>query len=671
MICDLYYNNIIIMNFDIYNIKLEPEKYGNSISLKELSSFLNYSNKAYYSSNPVISDNVYDILIDILTNRDSNNNFLKLVGYQNKEDNIKLPCFMGSMNKIKTFDEFSSWIKKYNKTSDFIVSEKLDGISALLTYDTPNKALDKNIKMFTRGNGTVGGDISFLIEYLKLPINVFNKFSSNSIKLRGELIINKRNFDNFKGDYNSARSMVNGLISRKNNTTNLHLLEFVLFEVVEPVLSPKEQFEFISKHKFKCVTNNIVNYNDIIIWKNNDDSYLLNKLNYLKKYSSYDIDGIIISHNNIYLKEDKNPRNSIAFKRNDLGIITTIKEINWNISKYKIFIPRINFETIKIKGSNISFCTGFSAKYIHNNCLGPGSKIRIVLSGEVIPYVSEIISNTYPQMPNENYIWDSNKLHIKLNDLISNTSNNSNNSNDDNGSNSSNNFKKKKLCHFIKTLKIDNLSIGIINKLYSNNYITIKQILQITVEQLLNINGIKNTLANKLYNNIHTIIDNEIDLATLMSASLLFDSGISIKRLNKINEKYPNIMTTKLTIDDIIKIEGFQIKIATQFINNLDKFKDFIKELDFIKYSIPNINIPDSNDNIIESIYNKNIVITGFRDASLELAIKQNKSVLQNNINSKTNVLIVKDSSINNSKTIKATELKIKILTLAEINEFI
>ena len=63
------------MNFDIYNIKLEPEKYGNSISLKELSSFLNYSNKAYYSSNPVISDNVYDILIDILTNRDSNNNF--------------------------------------------------------------------------------------------------------------------------------------------------------------------------------------------------------------------------------------------------------------------------------------------------------------------------------------------------------------------------------------------------------------------------------------------------------------------------------------------------------------------------------------------------------------------------------------------------------------------
>ena len=44
------------MNFDIYNIKLEPEKYGNNVSLKELSSFLNYSNKAYYSSNPVISE---------------------------------------------------------------------------------------------------------------------------------------------------------------------------------------------------------------------------------------------------------------------------------------------------------------------------------------------------------------------------------------------------------------------------------------------------------------------------------------------------------------------------------------------------------------------------------------------------------------------------------------
>ena len=67
-------------------------------------------------------------------------------------------------------------------------------------------------------------------------------------------------------------------------------------------------------------------------------------------------------------------------------------------------------------------------------------------------------------------------------------------------------------------------------------------------------------------------IDNKIDLGVLMSASLLFNSGISIKRINKIIEVYPNIIETKLNVDDIIKIDGFQTKIASQFIDNLEKF---------------------------------------------------------------------------------------------------
>ena len=69
------------------------------------------------------------------------------------------------MDKIKasensTEKSLDKWIKKYPGSYD--ISDKLDGISCLLTMEN-----DK-VKLYTRGDGTYGQDITHLLEYIDI-----------------------------------------------------------------------------------------------------------------------------------------------------------------------------------------------------------------------------------------------------------------------------------------------------------------------------------------------------------------------------------------------------------------------------------------------------------------------------------------------------------------------
>jgi DNA ligase (NAD+) len=611
-----------------------PKEYVNKITIQNLEDILILCNKKYHSEIPIVSDYVYDTLMEILETKDPTNTLIKGIGFKSNNDKYKLPFYMGSMNKTKTYEGFEKWIHKYSKDCEFLISEKLDGISALLYIN------NGNINIYTRGNGNYGRNISFLKDYINIPKTIDN------IVVRGELIIKKKVFNENRGNYICSRNMVGGLLMCKETNTQLYLLDFIVFELIAPLLLPKDQQTYVSNKGLNFVKNITINYNKLIHYNTEEDFLVLNLLKEFKKKSIYEIDGIIISHNNIYERENNNPKNSIAFKSNNNGKITTIKNIIWSVSKYGVLIPRIQFDKINL-GSIVEYCTGFSGKFIFNNCLGPGSKIRIVLSGDVIPYITEIISSTSPDMPKVNYKWNETKVHC----LIS-------------GIGGDEEYNKKRILHFIKTIKIEHLSSGLINKLYNEGFNTIPKILQITKSDLLKIDGFKQQLSSKIIENIHKVINKEIDIAILMSASLEFDSGFGIKRFNKILDKYPNILDINITFEQIIHIDGFQLKTAKQFIDNLKNFKIFLQTIPFINYKI------NTNKNIetIETIFtNKNIVLTGFRDEKLLNYIENSGGKIQGSLNKKTNILIVKDKDYKSSKIDAAILLGITILYKEEI----
>lgn len=661
-------------------INNNPITFINSINrnnIKFLEKIISTANYSYFNSISLIDDSIYDILIERLKKLDKNNKQLLKIGEKIDGDKTILTVFMPSMNKIKTKKELELWIKNIdiksnyisnqNSNNNFVISEKLDGISVLIVLE------NNTIKLFTRGDGEYGRDISFLVNYNSKLQKLFNGFknkiinkslediglkleTNNTIILRGELIISKANFFDYQMDpinqqYTTARSMVNGLISLKTHNNLLNLLDAVIYEVISPSLKPIVQFDFIKKLKLQSVQYIVCKRDDLTSWISLSENYLLSILELFRKSSYYEIDGIIVTHNNIYQRTKKNPKYSVAFKSNGIGKLTTIKKIFWEPSKYNILIPRIHFEMINI-GSNIEYCSGFSAKFIANNNIGPGTKIRVILSGEVIPYIAEIIEPTEAQMPNIDYKWNESNTHIILLENLD-------------------EFRIKQILHFVKTIKIENLSIGLITKLFNNGYNTLSKILTISKTNLLSIDGIKETLAEKIFMNINKITLKPIYLGTLMAASLQFNSGMGIKKIDKILEKYPDILEKTYTTNDLSLIEGIQEKTASQFLDNLENFKKFYEDISFIKYFVTREKIKNKNN--VKSnpkINGKFFVVTGFRDENLANFIITNNGTIQNTINKKTDYLLVKNKDSNTKKTEMANKFNIPIIGFSEFYNY-
>jgi len=61
-----------------------------------------YTADQYHMGEGVISDKLYDELYDEIKKRDSKNDFFKKVGFEATKNKVKLPYYMGSMDKLKT-----------------------------------------------------------------------------------------------------------------------------------------------------------------------------------------------------------------------------------------------------------------------------------------------------------------------------------------------------------------------------------------------------------------------------------------------------------------------------------------------------------------------------------------------------------------------------------------
>ena len=618
--------------FSKKNLMENPIEYCSSANIKLLTIFIRKANSRYEEGDPIIPDSTYDIMYEILKKRDPENNIFKTVGYIDKHDKkkVKLPYYMGSMDKIKDLNGILNWCKKYK--GPYVVSEKLDGASAIL------EKKHGILKLYSRGDGNIGKDISHLLDYLTIPD------TNIDYCVRGELIVSKENFKKFPV-FTTARSMVNGLINKKS-MGDIEGLEFVVFELLRynkigylNELCIGQQLDILKELKFNVCMNNRYTLKELTECDGTiEGSNILKILLSYRLESRYDIDGIIITDNKIYEKPlGRNPTYSFAFKSNGIGKITKVKRVEWNVSKHGYLIPRIQIEPISIDGSFINYTTGFNAKFIKENSIGKGSEVRVVRSGDVIPYIIEITGKSLkPDLPETPYEWISSGVNIKEIEVTKEQS-------------------YKKITSFFRTLGIDNISDGIIKKLVDSGLDTIKKILLVEKEELVKIDGIQTTLSIKLYSSIHRIIDTPIELSKLMVASLVFGRGFGLKKMNRIIDKYPDILDMTISMGMIKEIEGFSTKTSEQFIDNLDRFRGFIKELDFIK-----IRPPSKKGDMYSG---KKIVLTGFRDNKIIDYIEDNGGSIVSSISKNTDLLIIKDKGSRSSKVDAAEMLGIKILT--------
>jgi len=633
-----------------------------NLSVEELEKVLTYASDKYYNSpNSVINDALYDILIDFLKMKDPKSLILKNIGAKVKsKDKVKLDYWLGSMDKIKPpSNQLDIWSKKYKPP--YNLSDKLDGVSALLTYTHNGQ-----VNMYTRGTATEGMNITPLIKYLKLPTwnDVFIYCKKNNIKgtinliaFRGELIIKESIFEkNWSKILKNGRNSVAGLVNSKTINPDLaNDTDLVIYEVVDPFYPIEKQLKIVKDIGFITVTNKIINQNFL-------DFTLLSK--YLKERrtkSEYQIDGIIVTSCGKHDRNiDGNPEYAFAFKDilEDQKAKTTVISIEWNISKDGLIKPTILLEPVTIGGVEIKRVTGNNAKFIMDNKLGPGAQIEIIRSGDVIPKVEKVIKvakSGSGSLPDMNYYWNETKVDIIL----------------DNHKDSLN-VLIKNIYYFFSKLETKGLGEKNVEKMVEAGLNTIPKILEANKEKFITVEGFGEKTAENLIESIKKALIN-VPLAKLMAASNKLGHGIGEERMKQVLAIYPNLMsdykkwTKKEFIDKIKEINGWEEKTASLLVNN---FGEFIKFYTSISKYIT-IEVIKKTKIINGEFTGKIVVFTGFRDKNLEEKIEAQGGKIGSTVSKNTDYLVVKEKSESTDKITKAISLGIKIITKEKLSKML
>lgn len=623
-----------------------------NLLVEELEELILYSSDKYYNTNnPVISDSIYDILIDFLKIKNPKSKILKNIGTLVKSKNkVKLDYWLGSMDKIKpNTNQLSIWTKKYKPS--YNLSDKLDGISALLIYN------DNIIKMFTRGTASEGLDITHLIKYLKLPdyekVNNYcikNKIKSekNLIAFRGELVIKEDIFiKNWSSKLKNSRNSIAGLVNSKNINPDLAFdTELIIYEIIDPFYSIDKQLNIISDIGFKTVhyknTNHELNY-----------EFLSDYLTKRRNLSEYNIDGIIVTNIGTHSRNiNGNPDYAFAYKDilQDQIAKTTIESIEWNISKDGYLKPTLLLKPVNIGGVEIKRTTGNNAKFIVDNKLGVGAIIEIIRSGDVIPKVHNIIkiaSSGKPDLPKSKWHWNETNVDIIIDDK------------------NNNDILIKNIYFFFSTLNTKGLGEQNVKKLINANLDNVLKIITATKEDIINVEGFGEKSADNLIISIKNAITN-VPLYKIITASNKMGHGIGEEKIKQVLLIYPNLLidykkwTNDIFINKLKEINGWELKTSKLFVSNFDEFIKFYESIkNYIKLEIIKKTLEGKFINII-------FVFTGFRDKNLQSQIENQGGKIGTTISKNTNYLVVKDQSIIDEPTEKikkALELNIKIIT--------
>lgn len=662
------------MEYNFENINEDPNGFIKNNKKKDIINLLILADKAFFNGDKsVLKDDIYDIIKDYIRKKYPKDAYLKRVG-ADVDNKVTLPYYMGSQNKIKDSDEeITKYKKKY--TGPYVISDKLDGVSCLIVYTKLSDKNDNNynIKLYTRGNGIEGQDISHLLEYISGFPNTKN-IKCEYLAVRGELIISKNNWDTLKmeGDNGAnPRNTVSGAINSKNlNKKILKAIDFVCYTLVDI----KDTTEIYKKKKadikngldilkimgFLIVNHKIVNDINLDILSENLQQSRNNK---------YIVDGIVISDiGKIYeIEKGKNPSHSFAFKSihtlEQAEVI--VREVEWNVSKDKYMKPIVKFDEIVLDDVKIKQATGFNAGYIEKNVIGAGSRIIIIRSGNVIPHINEVLSKSAsgkPSMPgivDVNYRW--NDTHVDIIMI-------------DNG-NKNSGYDIKNITYFMKTIGVEYMGPGNITKIYEAGFDTINKIIDLKKEELLGIDGFKSKSADNIIDALKKI--KEVDCNVLMDASNIMGRGFGLKKIKSITDIYPEIIenTTKgrnkalkLKPDDLLKINGIAKISAELFIENLPKYYDFYDSLGF-KCKGDKGDKGDKNEEVKKvnsNFKDKIFIFSGFRNKDFEKIIEDNGGKVTTSISKNTHYLIVKDKEENSAKIIKARELGVAILDIED-----
>jgi DNA ligase (NAD+) len=624
--------------------------------IQELEKLIIYHKEKYYTGHAEISDEKYDRLEEELKKLDPENLVLQIVGFKQEEAVTKVPHQKKMLSLEKTYKEedLQSWVGKEPVVSIY----KIDGSSCSLIYEDGHLQLAK-----TRGDGQLGENITKKAVFISdIPKYVEKK---GVFEVRGEVYCREAQFFHLSEEMKrlkltpptSQRNIVAGLLGRKENVQLARFLSFKAFDIID---TDKKTYEHEKLDELKKLGFVIPDY---LIHKTHQEiSKRIEDAKEFMESGDYLIDGLVFVYDNLKLHLElgetaHHPRYKLAFKFSGDTKVTSIQKIEWGVSRNGTLTPVALVEPVELSGALISRVTLHNFGLVKNFELSPGDKIEIIRSGEVIPKFLGVVEKSshefnYPDK------CPSCSGKLKIEDIWLYCPNEECPSKI-----------KEEILNYIHKSGIDDISDKRLEEMMSKGLVkTIPDLYRMELEHFFLLDKVKDKMAKKMFDNIQKSKNQK--LSQFISA--IGVEGVSVAKSEKIISQGHNTIQKilKLTLEEMIGIEGFAEKSSSDFMRSLDKKRPLIDDLLELGVNV----IADEVSTGEGPLSGLKFCITGElsvpRD-QIEKIIKNNGGVMVSSVSKNTSYLVTNETESSSSKFVKARSLSIPIIDEEKLNKMI
>ena len=648
-------------------------------------------NKFYYGKDsPVITDQEYDNLKKKIIELEKNNSLLKKfssvndsVGYKPSSKFAKIKHAKPMLSLANAFNskDIEDFVKKINNFLNnknlnltFAIEPKIDGISASLTYK--NGML---VKGLSRGDGEIGEDILENLKTIKqIPHNISGKNIPETIEIRGEVYIGKKDFEKIEKNFANPRNAAGGSLRQKNSATTSKIpLQFFAyaFGEVEP-LTFDNQTDFLKKINEWGFKTNPHNYLGKTIA---DIESQYNKIEKIRSNLDYDIDGLVIKINDLHLQirlgnTSSSPRWAIAYKFSSVKATTRVKDIIIQVGRTGALTPVAKVEPVTVGGVVVSNATLHNEEEIIRKDIRIGDYVSIKRAGDVIPKIVSVDLNKRKKNA-EKYIFPT-KCPSCGSQTVKEI--NTNTKKEDavrrclDREYKCQHIAKEKLKHFVSkdAFNIDGLGKKVIDQFWELKLIkTPADIFNLDYSKIANLEGWGQLSAENLKNatnkSSNILLDKFIYSLGIRhigeeNAKLLGNFFISAKKFIELlyASKRKNLLKS---IDELDGIGSAQLKSLEEFFSNKSNSEIILSLIKHLK--IDDSKILNKNG----KLSGKTIMFTGGFDrigrAEAKSLVEENGGKVLGSISKKLNILVTGNNKPTKSKIEKAKELGISIVS--------
>ena len=360
--------------------------------INELVEILNKASEAYYNGQDEIMSNFeWDALFDELTNLEAEtgivleNSPTHNTGYEEKSSDREAHEYPAlSLAKTKEVSALIDWAQD----KKIWLSWKLDGLTLVLTYDD-----GKLTKILTRGNGTVGSNITFLKNSIKgFPLTIDYK---GHLVVRGEATISYTDFAQINDmiededeKYANPRNLASGTLNLDDaeevKQRHVHFNAFTLVHIDDEITSWGQRMQFLSDMGFTVVDRELTDARGI--------EQAIDRWTKKVETGQMDIpvDGLVICYDDTEYAAGGSvtghhaTRAGFAFKWKDEAVDTKLSYIEWSCAVSTIS-PVAVFEPVQIEGTTVSRASLCNISEIERLGVKERCTLSVIKANKIIP----------------------------------------------------------------------------------------------------------------------------------------------------------------------------------------------------------------------------------------------------------------------------------------------